>query len=1006
MSTATFAYPFDPTGTQASNKITSERQILSAPSHTRFFFIIPLAGPFFRTGHKLIHHPSGRVLQEGVDYALTHRFHDASLACGKPIYGSITFFDSQLQGVVELEYQTIGGPWTITPAKIAEILSNSLTNPRITLWEQIVDLPHEFPVVDHPWELTDLVGASKVVEKLGEIEDAIRDAAAGADDAHVNNFNNPHQVTKAQVGLSNVLNYPIADAVEATGGTAHDRYMTPLRTREAVMAMVGKAFATHAANTSNPHNTTKAQVGLGNVADYAPATSEQAVEGTASNLYMTPLTTAAVINHLMTNTIVPHLNNRNNPHNVTKAQVGLGQVANLPLASAADAIAGSSHEVYMTPLRTRELVDTLYGDALVNHINNRSNPHNVTKAQIGLGNVVNLPLATTQAAQAGQDDSGYMTPRLTYEAILALGGGGDGVDTAHRADQNNPHNVTAEQVGAYTKAEMDGLLSQKLGMTATAANSLRLGGLTMQEVVRAARARFDWPAVNPRVVNGETINDGVTWTALATFIPPGVVDPNNPVADIVFYFTGGDRRTANTTPIYLVKMNIFNQPRLEVEQLAGVVNDTQFGYVRDLSTQAITIYVKAAPQRNPMSVLVMSDPTGGVGVQQAPLDFEPAGIVYADSFVYTGGLPNVDARPGDALFGKNPHFETLDDFDAPVEFMSVVQASDSSAVYAARQLITSLRDEFHDFLPISAYADSFRNAAKADLLGWKWHQAQNALMHEPAGTTMVALIAPQAYTSYSFEVDLMSDAEPAMAIGVCLAFVRKNGKDYGLYALRTPGGLKLASAGGTLPGGDIYELFSVGYNLLQDDAIDLGSTSNGLNWGDGVAHADRGTAGPYDPVDNGWADAGPCRMRVTRNGNVIFVQTSQLGSVDLTNGVTVTINLNDRSELAVFKGPTSWGLVKYGQPRAMFRIINRPDAKLPYVALSKDADGNDTSMIYRHNGVEWLSQPLTLASPYAKPGRLFHSEINHHLYFARRDGTLRFIGLAPYVESDVTVLTQ
>ena len=45
---------------------------------------------------------------------------------------------------------------------------------------------------------------------------------------------NPHSVTKDQVGLGGVQNYSVATDVEAIAGTASDKYMTPLRTKEAI----------------------------------------------------------------------------------------------------------------------------------------------------------------------------------------------------------------------------------------------------------------------------------------------------------------------------------------------------------------------------------------------------------------------------------------------------------------------------------------------------------------------------------------------------------------------------------------------------------------------------------------------------------------------------------------------------------------------------------------------------------------------------------------------------
>lgn len=88
--------------------------------------------------------------------------------------------------------------------------------------------------------------------------------------------------------------------------------------------------------------------------------------------------------------LIGHIQNQNNPHNVTKQQVGLGNVANVEQASKQD---------------------------FNNHTTNRNNPHSVTKAQVGLGNVTNVEQATKQEFNA------------------------------HTTNRNNPHGVTKSQVG-------------------------------------------------------------------------------------------------------------------------------------------------------------------------------------------------------------------------------------------------------------------------------------------------------------------------------------------------------------------------------------------------------------------------------------------------------------------------------------------------------------------------------------------------------------------------------
>lgn len=173
----TTTYPFDPTGKLASNKITSEQHILTGSNAQAYYFIVPDLAPYFTAGLVVSFKPvsgSARILVEGIDYYCTHWFISASRSTAYPIYGSISFLDIQLIGVVTLSYQTLGGEWTQSNTKLAEILSDHLRNPRTTAWDVIVDMPVIFPPIDHAWDLQDLVGASGIVTSIATVEAAIR----------------------------------------------------------------------------------------------------------------------------------------------------------------------------------------------------------------------------------------------------------------------------------------------------------------------------------------------------------------------------------------------------------------------------------------------------------------------------------------------------------------------------------------------------------------------------------------------------------------------------------------------------------------------------------------------------------------------------------------------------------------------------------------------------------------------------------------------------------------
>lgn len=159
--------------------------------------------------------------------------------------------------------------------------------------------------------------------------------------AHIQNQNNPHNVTKQQVGLGNVANVEQASKVD---------------------------FQNHLNNRNNPHGVTKTQVGLGNVTNVEQASKQE---------------------------FNAHTTNRNNPHNVTKSQVGLANVTNVEQASKTDFDAHARDTTKHITQQERTSWDSKAdGRVLTDHTGNRNNPHGVTKTQVGLGNVANVEQAS------------------------------------------------------------------------------------------------------------------------------------------------------------------------------------------------------------------------------------------------------------------------------------------------------------------------------------------------------------------------------------------------------------------------------------------------------------------------------------------------------------------------------------------------------------------------------------------------------------------------------------
>ena len=87
-----------------------------------------------------------------------------------------------------------------------------------------------------------------------------------------------------------------------------------------------------------------------------------------------------------------HTGNKSNPHGVTKSQVGLGNVPNVATNDQTPTYTVASEN---TALTSGEKLSVAFGkiakaiSSLISHLANKSNPHGVTKSQVGLGNVVN-----------------------------------------------------------------------------------------------------------------------------------------------------------------------------------------------------------------------------------------------------------------------------------------------------------------------------------------------------------------------------------------------------------------------------------------------------------------------------------------------------------------------------------------------------------------------------------------------------------------------------------------
>jgi hypothetical protein len=414
-------YPLDLSGTSPTNRIVGERREITTNTERVF---VPKAGPFFTESFVIYNDETGEPLKPVDDYLLVQPFAQASLRSGKDVQSAVVL-KMNAPVIVRMDYHVVGGEYSWNLGALADLITELNLDERAVKWGSIIGRPTMYPAAPHIHDIGDTYGWEYVVWQLERVTNAILvgdeasheelrqqmlylrdqlqaniDAVDDKLDEHLNDFENPHRTTKAQVGLGSVDNFPTATTVEAVAGTASNRFMTPATTSSLSTRIAREEVTAHEAKKTNPHEVTKAQVGLGNVDNFLTATQAQGESTTINDKFMTPLRTyQAIMIHAGT-LLNTHVNNKNNPHAVTKAQVGLGLVDNFQTATRTEAIEGTSNARFMTPLRTKEAIDAIAGNLIQSHVSNLSNPHQVTKAQVGLGN---LPNAITRSRALNSD---------------------------------------------------------------------------------------------------------------------------------------------------------------------------------------------------------------------------------------------------------------------------------------------------------------------------------------------------------------------------------------------------------------------------------------------------------------------------------------------------------------------------------------------------------------------------------------------------------------------------
>lgn len=426
-------YPYDPTGSAITNRIINEKRSVGREYNRA---LAPYAGPYYSESMVVTDAITAKTLIRDTDYRLLYPEQEAELRIGKPVCTMVQILNLAYTEV-NLSYQVVGGPYSSSVNVIGKILGEIQQDNRPVTWNNILGKPTEFNPSKHIHSATDLYGLEYVVLSLEDIVQAIYQGDVSSHDVMYDYINRIKQYLDDNLAELHNMDSELAARIEAVNVRVD-------ATNLDLKALTDRTDK-HINDKLNPHGTTKAQIGLGAVENYRPATQPEAEAGVAGEVVMTPLRTWQAITKFNQLNIDPkvttHINNKNNPHEVTKAQVGLANVTNLRQVQNGGAAGMLTNQIQIGWNGTRIVaqVDAQNFGPIFNqlhpdpntaaHANNRNNPHGTTAAQVGLGSVPNWRAANEAEARDGWSNNTIAQPlsiRRYHEAQRTISWNGPG----------------------------------------------------------------------------------------------------------------------------------------------------------------------------------------------------------------------------------------------------------------------------------------------------------------------------------------------------------------------------------------------------------------------------------------------------------------------------------------------------------------------------------------------------------------------------------------------------
>lgn len=222
---------------------------------------------------------------------------------------------------------------------------------------------------------------------------------------------------------------------------------------------------------------------------------------------------------------------------------------------------------------------------------------------------------------------------------------------------------------------------------------------------------------------------------------------------------------------------------------------------------------------------------------------------------------------------------------------------------------------------------------------WSYNATTGAIQCTRNTAALTGFVSPGRFDNWSLEAQMSSTDGDDDSVGLILAVTQDATNKYILAACRSPGGVGDQTWG--------VKVFTQNAAGTAQSVADITNKTSLVKWGNGNYGANATAAGYVtNTAGQGWSGFPQgCRIKASRVGSTITLDTSDLNSNTYISGATITLDLTTAA-LAKFNDKSSYGYFSWSQNATTFTTLASSSGD------NKIYDARDGS-VWSYSGSAW-----------------------------------------------------